>query len=287
MRFIGCALAWRPGEAGEKQSCLVVLDERGSIIANSFAGSAEELARAAEGYTEDRRGVIVGANAPLAIPNERGTRVVHRVLAKAALPAHSASRNMFEGDIYSEDCLQELEEVGIQYTDYPFPRERDQWVVTEVDSLATLKVLSLERNGTKSGDLTEELREMPEPKLRQGKGRNKETRAAAIKAAVDILWNTPGLRLRTGNLSADLSLSENVDLSKIEVSAALSHAELDKVLSLVEGTLAAYTVHRHWKGRDGSMVVGTGDVGSVLLPASSDLHARVAEECRAMKVPYV
>src|SRR3712207_7798916 len=45
-------------------------------------------------------------------------------------------------------------------------------------------------------------------------------------------------------------------------SAELSHAELDRVVSLVEGTLAAYTVHRHWKGRDGSMVVGTGDQGS-------------------------
>lgn len=284
MRFIGCALAWRPGEAKEKPSCLVVLDERGSIIANSFAGSAQELASAAEGYTAQRRGVVVGADAPLAVPNERGTRVVQRVLAKAALPAHSASRNMFDGEIYAEEFLQELEEVGIQYTDYPFPRDRGQWVVTEVASSATLKVLSLERNGRKNGDLAEALRAMPEPKLRKG---NKEVRAAAIKSAVDILWNTPGLRLRTGNLSADLSLSENVDLSKLDVNAALSHADLDKLLSLVEGTLAAYTVHRHWKGRDGSMVVGTGDAGSVLLPANAALHERIAEECRAAKVPYV
>lgn len=285
MRFIGCALAWRPGEAAEKQSCLVVLDERGSIISNSFAGSAEELARTAEGYTSDRRGVVVGADAPLAIPNERGTRLVHRVLAKAALPAHSASRNQFDGTIQSEDFLQELEEVGIQYTDYPFPRDRGQWVVTEVDSSATLKVLSLERgNGNGSSDLSESLRAMPEPKLRKG---NKEARAAAIKGAVDILWNTPGLRLRTGNLSADLSLSENVDLSKTEVSATLSHADFDKLVSLIEATLAAYTVHRHWKGRDGSMVVGTGDTGSVLLPASDALHERIAEECRTAKVPYV
>ena len=284
MRFIGCALAWRPGEAKEKPSCMVVLDERGSIIANSFAGSAQELASAAEGYTAKRRGVVMGADAPLAVPNERGTRVVHRVLAKAALPARSASRNMFDGEIYAEEFLQELEEVGIQYTDYPFPRDRGQWVVTEVDSSASLKVLSLERNGKKNGDLSEELRAMPEPKLRKG---NKEVRAAAIKSAVDILWNTPGLRLRTGNLSADLSLSENVDLSKLDVNASLSHADLDKLLSLVEGTLAAYTVHRHWKGRDGSMVVGTGDVGSVLLPANGALHERIAEECRTAKVPYV
>ncbi|HEX2729672.1 MAG TPA: hypothetical protein VHM16_07950 [Rubrobacteraceae bacterium] len=284
MRFIGCALAWRPGEAKEKPSCLVVLDERGSIIANLFAGSVQELASAAEGYTSNRRGVIMGVDAPLAVPNERGTRAVHRILAKAALPAHTASRNMFDGEICSEMLLQELEEVGIQYTDYPFPRERGQWVVTEVDSSATLKVLTLERNGKKNGDLAETLRAMPEPKLRKG---NKEVRATAIKAAVDILWNTPGLRLRTGNLSADLSLSENVDLSKLDVDASLSHADLDKLLSLVEGTLAAYTVHRHWKGRDGSMVVGTGDAGSVLLPANEALRERIAEECRTAKVPYV
>jgi hypothetical protein len=35
------------------------------------------------------------------------------------------------------------------------------------------------------------------------------------------------------------------------------------------------------------MVVGTGDTGSVLLPASDALHERIAEECRTAKVPYV
>jgi hypothetical protein len=59
------------------------------------------------------------------------------------------------------------------------------------------------------------------------------------------------------------------------------------VTSLVEGTLAAYTVHRHWKGRDGSIVVGTGYEGSVLLPASGALRERIAEECRAARMPYV
>ena len=284
MRFIGCALAWRPGEAEEKPSCLVVLDERGSIIANSFAQDAGELARAAEGYTAERRGVMMGVDAPLAVPNERGTRGIERILSKVALPAYSASRKLFGGEPYSEKFLEELEEVGIQYTDYPFPRNRKQWVVTEVDSSATLKVLSLERGSGKSEDPAEVLRSMPEPKLRKG---NKEARAAAIKSAVDILWNTPGLRLRTGNLSADLSLTENVDLSKLEVNASLSHADFDKLVSLIDATLAAYTVHRHWKGRDGSMVVGTGDAGSVLLPANEALHTRIAEECRASKVPYV
>lgn len=285
MRFVGCALAWRPGEAGEKTSCLVVLDERGSIIANSFVQSAEEIAGAIEDYVADRRGVVVGVDAPLAVPNERGTRKIERILSKVALPAYSASRKMFGGEPYAERLLAELEKVNVQYTDYPFPRERGQWTVTEVDSSATMKVLTLERgNGKKDGDLSKELRAMPEPKLRKG---NKEIRAAALKEAVDLLWNTPGLRLRTGNLSADLSLPENVDLSKLDISAALSHAELDRALSLVEGTLAAYTVHRHWKGRDGSMVVGTGDQGSVLLPANNGLRERIAEECRAAKVPYV
>jgi len=284
LRFIGCALAWRPGEAEEKPSCLVVLDERGSIIANSFAQDAGELARAAEGYTAERRGVMMGVDAPLAVPNDRGTRGIERILSKVALPAYSASRKLFGGEPYSEKFLEELEEVGIQYTDYPFPRNRKQWVVTEVDSSATLKVLSLERGSGKSEDPAEVLRSMPEPKLRKG---NKEARAAAIKSAVDILWNTPGLRLRTGNLSADLSLSENVDLSKLEVNASLSHADFDKLVCLIDATLAAYTVHRHWKGRDGSMVVGTGNEGSVLLPANETLHTRIAEECRASKVPYV
>jgi predicted RNase H-like nuclease len=285
VRFIGCAPAWRPAEARDGVSCLVVMDERGSIIANSFAGSTEEIAEAVEGYGAQRRGLIVGVDAPLAVPNERGTRKIERILSKVALPAYSASRRMFDGEPYAEELLAELERVGVEYADYPFPRQRGQRVVVEVDSAATLKILSLERaGGERNGDLAQRLRSMEEPKLRKG---NKGGRAAAVKAAIEVLWNTPGLRLRTGNLSAEIHSPENVDLSKLDVSESMSHAELDRVVSLVEGTLAAYTVHRHWKGRDGSMVVGTGDQGSVLLPATEALHARIAEECRAAGVPYV
>jgi predicted RNase H-like nuclease len=263
----------------------VVMDERGSIIANSFPGSAEEIAEAVEGYGAQRRGVIVGVDAPLAVPNERGTRKIERILSKVALPAYSASRRMFDGEPYAEELLAELDRVGVEYADYPFVRQRGQRVVVEVDSAATLKILSLERaGGERNGDLAQRLRRMEEPKLRKG---NKGSRAAAVKAAIEVLWNTPGLRLRTGNLSAEIHSPENVDLSKLDVSESMSHVELDRVVSLVEGTLAAYTVHRHWKGRDGSMVVGTGDQGSVLLPATDALHARIAEECRAAGVPYV
>jgi hypothetical protein len=285
VRFVGCALAWRPGEARDGVSCLVVMDERGSIIANSFAGSAEEIAEAVEGYAAERRGVIVGVDAPLAVPNERGTRKIERILSKVALPAYSASRKMFGGEPYAEELLAALERVGVEYTDYPFPRERGQRAVVEVDSAATLKILSLEqRDGGKDGDLEKRLRGVEDPKFRKG---NKEGRAAALKGAIEVLWDTPGLRLRSGNLSANLDSPENIDVSKLDVSASLSHAQLDRLLNLVEGTLAAYTVHRHWKGRDGSMVIGAGDQGSVLLPATAALHARIADECRAARVPYV
>ena len=281
---MGCALVWRPGEVRDGVSCLVVMDERGSIIANSFARSSEEIAEAIAGYASERRGVIVGVDAPLAVPNERGTRKIERILSRVALPAYSASRRMFGGEPRAEELLAALEGVGIEYTDYPFPRERGQWVVVEVDSAATLKILSLEREGGKGGDLAQRLRRMEEPRFRKG---NKEGRAAALKGAIEVLWDTPGLRLRTGNLSSDISSPENLDVSKLDVSASLSHAELDRILSLVEGTLAAYTVHRHWRDRDGSMVVGTGDQGSVLLPATEALRARLADECRVAGVPYV
>src|SRR3712207_2946780 len=151
------------------------MDERGSIIANSFAGSAQEIAEAIEGYASERRGVIVGVDAPLAVPNERGTRKIERILSKVALPAYSASRRMFGDEPRAEELLAELERVGVEYTDYPFPRERGQWVVVEVDSAATLKILSLEREGGKGGDLAQRLRRMEEPRFRKG---NKEGRAA-------------------------------------------------------------------------------------------------------------
>lgn len=293
MRFVGCALAWRPGEAEDRTSCLVVLDERGSLVANSFAGGVGEISTAIEGYASADEGVVVAIDAPLSVPNARGTRPIERVLSKVALPAYSASRKMFgEGPTYAEELLAALEEGGIGYTDYPFRRDRDQRVAVEVDAAATLKVLAFERSEPRNGrkndgqdeDPEQRLREMPEIKLRKG---NKEARAAAIREAVEILWNTPGLRLRTNSLVADLEASENLDLSRLEVTQALSHAELDRVVSLVEAALAAYTAYRHWKGRDGSLVVGAGDQGSVLLPASPRLHERVAEECRSAKVPFV
>jgi hypothetical protein len=291
VRFIGGSLAWRPGETGERPSCLVVLDERGSIVANSFATLAKEISAAVKGYGTDRRGLLVGADAPLSVPNERGTRPIERVLSRLSLPAYSASRKMFGDEPFGEEVLEALEEVDVEYTDYPFRRARGQRTVTEVDSAATLKVLLFEREGHGSGkgpleedgELLGALRHFPEPKLRKG---NTGGRAEALRGAVDVLWNTPGLRLRTGNLSADLAAEENVDLSKIDISPDLTHAQLDRVASLVEGTLAAYTVHRHWKGRDGSIVVGTGHEGFVLLPAAGALREGIVGECRAAGVPY-
>ena len=285
MRFVGCALAWRPGEARDKVSCLVTMDERGSIIANSFAGTVEEISASIEGYAAGRRGVILGIDAPLSVPNERGTRGIERILSKLSLPAYSASRKMFGGEPYPEELLAALQQIGIEYTDYPFGRARSQSVAVEVDSGATLKILSLERNqDDRNGDPAKKLRNMPDPKFRKG---NKEERATALKGAIDVLWNAPGLRMRTGNLSSELSSPENVDISKLNVDSKLSHADLDRLSSLVEATLAAYTVHRHWKGRGGSIVVGSGYEGSVLLPAAEVLHDRIAEECRNAGVPYV
>jgi predicted RNase H-like nuclease len=124
MKFIGCALAWRPGETGERTSALVVLDERGGIIANGFAGSIEEIAEFIEPYAAEE-GVLVAVDAPLSIPNERGTRPIERVLSRVSLPAYSASRKMFGGEVYPEELLAALEKIGVLYTDYPFPRNRE------------------------------------------------------------------------------------------------------------------------------------------------------------------
>lgn len=283
MRFLGCALAWRPGESKERVSCLVAMDERGNIVANSFATGTQEISTAVEGYVEGRRGVILGIDAPLSVPNERGSRGIERILSKISLPAYSASRKMFGGEPYPEELLAALQESGLSYTDYPFSRARRQSTVVEVDSGATLKILSLERDNG-DGDLAQKLRGMADPKFRKG---NKEERASALKGAVDVLWNAPGLRMRTGNLSSDLTSKEDVDISKLDIDSKLSHADLDRLSSLVEATLSAYTVHRHWKGRGGSIVVGSGYEGSVLLPAAEALYNRIADECRNAGVPYV
>ncbi len=116
MRFIGLAPAWRPGEAKEKASCLVALDERGGIVANDFAAGAGEIAGIVGGHAGDGRGVLVGIDAPLSVPNERGTRRVEKILAKLSLPAYSASRRMFDGKPFAEDLLGELEKLSVEYT---------------------------------------------------------------------------------------------------------------------------------------------------------------------------
>ena len=174
MRFIGCALAWRPGEARDKLSCLVVIDERGSIVANAFAGSIEEVAGAIDGYADERRGVLVGLDAPLAIPNERGTRRIERILSKVSLPAYSANRNMFGDEPYAEKLLEALTGERVEYTDYPFQKQarpahggrgglsRD----TQDPRPGTF-----ERDASDNGDLAQKLRSLEDPKLRKG---NKE-----------------------------------------------------------------------------------------------------------------
>ncbi|MGI8649611.1 MAG: hypothetical protein ACR2KW_04420 [Rubrobacter sp.] len=287
MRFIGCAPAWRPGEAKEKVSCLVVLDERGGIVSNAFVEGEDGIApaiEAAAGGSGGRGEVIVGLDAPLSVPNERGTRKVERVLARVSLPAYSASRRMFGGEPVMEGVLEALEKNDIEYTDYPLPGQEARCVV-EVDSAATLKVLALERGGEgEEGDVAERLKALPEARFRKG---NKGVRAEALRAAIAILWDTKGLRLRTGNLSGDLTARENIDVSKLDVTEKVSHAELDRVVGLVEAILSAYTVHRHWKGRDGSVVVGVGDEGSVLLSANDALREALIEECRVFEVAYV
>src|SRR5215204_7770828 len=101
-----------------------------------------------EDYGSERRGTVVGVDAPLAVPNERGTRRIERILSKLALPAYSASRKMFGGESFAEEVLAVLEGVGIEWSDYPFRRVRDQQTVTEVDSAATLKVVLFEREAS-------------------------------------------------------------------------------------------------------------------------------------------
>lgn len=138
------------------------------------------------------------------------------MLARLSLPAYSASRRMFDGPPFMEEVLQALEAAGFEYTDYPFPGERGRYVV-EVDSQATLKVILFERAGDGGADASEvaaKLKELPEARLRKG---NKSARAEAIKSAISTLWDTKGLRLRTGNLSGDIGSPENVDVSKLDV----------------------------------------------------------------------
>ena len=74
--------------------------------------ASKRSADAIDGYADERRGVLIGLDAPLAIPNERGTRRIERILSKVSLPAYSANRNMFGDEPYAEKLLEALQENG-------------------------------------------------------------------------------------------------------------------------------------------------------------------------------
>ena len=87
----------------------------------------------------------------------------------------------------------------------------------------------------------------------------------------------PGLRLRTGNLSGDISSTENIDLSRIDVNAGLSHADLDRITSLLEGTLAGLHGAPALEGKGRLDGCRNRRRGLGLAAHSEALHARIAE----------
>jgi predicted RNase H-like nuclease len=68
MRFVGIDLAW----GGRRPSGLAVLDPDGTVVAEGWATSDEELAGLLERH--DPGGAVVALDAPLVVTNPAGTR---------------------------------------------------------------------------------------------------------------------------------------------------------------------------------------------------------------------
>lgn len=134
MQFVGLDLAW----SEDNPSALVVLDwkrDAGVPVTHGDAlgDNGEILSCIAESIGEDS--ALVAVDAPLVVPNERGTRPCDRDLSRVyrsyQAGAYPANRRRFRGRVRGEELVARLGELGFRHSP-DVPRQAEGRQVVEV-----------------------------------------------------------------------------------------------------------------------------------------------------------
>ncbi len=93
MRFIGVDLAWSTRHTDKPETGAVAMDAAGRVVAWSHCGTDDAIVQFALDHA-GAGGAIVGIDAPLVVPNERGRRVCEAELHAVGIPSYPANRTL-------------------------------------------------------------------------------------------------------------------------------------------------------------------------------------------------
>jgi predicted RNase H-like nuclease len=148
MRFIGIDLAWSERNSSAGAVIHLVKTGRGKVIPPANIGGDEEII----GFVKDAagdEGALVAIDAPLIVPNERGSRPVDRLITKLFgrfdAGAYPANRSRMGGRVRGEEIVHLLEELGFYHHPLIEKQEEMRQVFEVYPHPAMLSLFGLDR----------------------------------------------------------------------------------------------------------------------------------------------
>jgi predicted RNase H-like nuclease len=240
MRFVGIDLAW----GGRRPSGLAVLDPEGTVVAEGWATTDEELLGFLAAH--DRDGAVLALDAPLVVTNPAGTRrgceaELQRRYGQLGAGPYPANLGLLGGRVRAMELV---ERSGRPYVTVPRdPGQRAGWWAVEVfPAPALVELGALERA------------------VRYKKGPPAERRAG-LAAVAEVLGRLAGadppLRLDPAGMLAR-------ELGRL---AQLRGAGLKAAEDLADAHVCAYVGLWWWaRGPAATLVAGDDATGSILVP---------------------
>jgi predicted RNase H-like nuclease len=240
MRFVGIDLAW----GGRRPSGLAVLDPDGTVVAEGWATSDEELVGLLERH--DPGGAVVALDAPLVVTNPAGTRrgcegELQRRYGRLGAGPYPTNLSLLGGRVRAMELVRRS---GRPYVTVPRdPGRRTGWWAVEVFPAPALVEL---------GGLGRAVR------YKKGPVADRRAGLAAVKGVLDRLAGAdPPLRVDpAGRLGRELGRLEELR------GAGLKAAE-----DLADAHVCAYVGLWWWAhGPAATLVAGDDGTGAILVP---------------------
>lgn len=133
--FLGVDIAWSMDPKPNSSGVCIMKDKR--VIELTNVGSNQEILELAKEFGAD----YIGIDAPLKVPNKKGSRPVERELARRGRPAYPANRKFFNkhyGGIRGEELVELFEKEGYPFIERTKDKERG---IIEVYPNPTIKAL--------------------------------------------------------------------------------------------------------------------------------------------------